>query len=61
MSLFGMQVACNCGDAEPSPMENVSSWDGDGEGSFTVGRRYVWECQICGHKVCINMMEVDEE
>ena len=61
MTLFGMQVACNCGDDGPSPMHNISSWDGVLTGSFMVGRRYVWQCEICNHQVCINMKEMEEE
>jgi len=41
-------------------MENLASWDGNGEGNWVEGRRYIWECQECGHQVCINMKEMDQ-
>jgi len=61
MTLFGMQVACACTDDRPAPMENLTSWDGNGDGDWVEGRRYVWECQICGHQVCVNIKEMDED
>lgn len=58
MSAFGMQVGCGCGDA-PAAMECVNTWDGPDTGVLVEGRRYIWECSVCGHQVCVNMKLVD--
>jgi len=61
MTLFGMQVACSCEDG-PTGMDEIGRWDGDeNPNGFTKGRRYIWECPGCGHQVCINMVEMDED
>lgn len=63
MSAFGMQVGCACDiDNAPAAMECIEIWDGpDTEGGMVAGRRYVWECLVCEHRVCINMKLVEDE
>jgi len=62
MTLFGIQVACSCGWGAPIGMEQTSRWDGDDSASgFVAGRRYVWVCPECGHMICVNMKEMDED
>jgi len=61
MSLFGMQVACQCDD-DPKGMVMLTSWDGENSLSgFVEGRRYIWECQTCGNTVCVNMKSMEVE
>jgi len=61
MTLFGLQIACSCSD-HPIGMDVVDNhiWDGEDEGGFVKGRRYVWRCPECGHIICVNMKEMDE-
>ena len=64
MSAFGMQVGCKCNGKESigvCAMECVDMWDGPDTAAMVEGRRYVWECQVCGHQVCINMKIVEAE
>jgi hypothetical protein len=63
MSAFGMQVACDCKEGNPQPMMMIETWDGEVNAGWDEGRRYVWECQTCTRRVCINMkfIEIEEE
>lgn len=60
MSAFGMQVGCKCDDT-PGAMECINIWDGEDTPAMVAGRRYVWECLVCGHQVCVNMKLVEDE
>jgi hypothetical protein len=61
MTAIAMQVACGCGSS-PVGMDNISCYDGDfvNEG-FILGRRYIWQCPLCGNQVCVNLRELDDE
>ena len=60
MSAFKMQVGCKCGST-PAAMECTDIWDGEAINGLVKGRRYVWTCLVCDHKICINMALVGEE
>jgi len=68
MVRISMQVGCGCQmDAEnqvgnPVGMNPVITWDGntpEGDG-FVEGRRYMWDCPVCGNPICINLTLLDE-
>ena len=62
MSAFGMQVGCKCAvGGAPGAMECRDLWDGPDTAGMVKGRRYLWECLVCGHQICINMKLVEEE
>ena len=66
--LISMQVACGCtldpnnDDADASPCDGITAWDGDYVGGFVQGRRYLWRCQRCKNTICVNLTlpEVEE-
>lgn len=72
MTRISIQVGCGCQmDPEnetgrPVGMNPVITWDGDTpnvdpDSGFVRGRRYMWDCPVCGNPICINLTLLDEE